>query len=101
MNSCEASVDSSSRWCAGPEPSRGPRLGAGTLLLPQAEPQLFELDLDLVDRLLAEVADVHQLGLGLGDELAHGVDPLALEAVVRADRQVQLLDRDRVVRRRR
>jgi hypothetical protein len=52
-----------------------------------------ELGLDLVDRLRAEVADVEQVGLAAGDELAHGVDALALEAVVGPDGQVQVLDR--------
>src|SRR5665647_3826961 len=41
-----------------------------------------ELGLDLVDRLGTEVADVEQVGLAAPDELTHGVDALALEAVV-------------------
>ena len=56
---------------------------------------LVQLDLDLVDRLRTEVADVQQVGLAAPDQLAHGVDALALEAVVRPHRQVELLDRHR------
>src|SRR2546421_4703712 len=52
---------------------------------------------DLVDRLLAEVRDRRQLALGLADELAHGLDPRALEAVVGAHAQLQLLDQDVVM----
>src|SRR5688572_1934295 len=97
-NSCAAIVDNRSLWWAGFEPSRGPFFGFGTgLLLPQAETELLELGLDLVDRLLAEVADIHQLGLRLLHQVADGVDALSLEAVVRTDRKVQVLDRDRVV----
>src|SRR6185369_12338976 len=101
MKSWLASVDSINRWWSGPEPRRGPFLGVGTApsLLPQAQAELLELELDLIDRLLPEVADVHQLGLRLLDHVADGVDALALQAVVGADRQVQLLDRDLVVAR--
>src|SRR6185312_3782518 len=89
-NSCAAIVESRSFWWAGFEPRRGPFFGFGTrLLLPQAETELLELGLDLVDRLLAEVADVHQLGLGLLHQVAHRVDALALQAVVRTDREVE------------
>src|SRR6266545_7987481 len=48
--------------------------------------------LDLLDRLAAEVGDGRQLGFGLRDELADGLDPDPLEAVVRADAQLELLD---------
>src|SRR5262245_51029312 len=101
MKSWRASVDSINRWWSGPEPRRGPFLGVGTApsLLPQTQPELFELQLDLVDRLLAEVTDVHELGLRLLHHVADGVDALALQAVVGADRQVELLDRDLVVAR--
>src|SRR3954452_24794465 len=101
MKSWLASVDSINRWWSGPEPRRGPFFGVGTAasLLPQAQAELFELQLDLVDRLLAEVADVHQLGLRLLHHVADRVDALALQAVVGTDRQVQLLDRDLVVAR--
>ena len=53
----------------------------------------MQLDLHLVDGLLPEVADVEQVGLGAANQLADGVDTLALEAVVGPDRQVQVLDR--------
>src|SRR6266702_2712941 len=57
-----------------------------------------QLLLDLFDRLGAEVADVQQVLLAAGDKLADRVDALALEAVVGADREVQLLDRQGQVR---
>src|SRR5689334_18903874 len=47
-----------------------------------------ELGLDLVDRLGTEVADVEQVRLAAAHELAHRVDALALEAVVRPDGEV-------------
>ena len=49
---------------------------------------------DLVDRLFAEVRDRVQLRLGLGDQVADGLDAGALEAVVRADAELELLDQD-------
>src|SRR4029453_5037167 len=80
-------------------PTEGPSWAWARLLLAEAQAELLELGLHLVDRLLAEVPDVHQLGLRLLHEVAHGVDALALQAVVGADREVQVLDRDRVVAR--
>src|SRR5258708_2749001 len=59
----------------------------------QARAHRGELHLDLVDGLLTEVADVEEVSLGPGDELADRVDALALQAVVRPYGQVQLLDR--------
>src|SRR5262249_56445379 len=50
--------------------------------------------LDLFDRLLAEVRDRGELVLRLRDEVADRLDADALEAVVRADAQLQLLDRE-------
>src|SRR4051812_15916958 len=61
----------------------------------ERQAQAGQLDLDLVDRLRTEVADVEQVGLAAPDELTHGVDALALEAVVRPDREVEVLDRHR------
>src|SRR5690606_4491946 len=63
----------------------------------QREPHARQLRLDLVDRLRTEVADVEEVRLGTGDELTHGVDALTLEAVVRPDRELELLDRQRQV----
>src|SRR5437588_12541839 len=50
--------------------------------------------LDLFDRLLAEVRNRGELVLGLHDEVADRLDPDALEAVVRADTELELLDRE-------
>src|SRR5919198_655451 len=61
----------------------GRRVEPGRAVL-QREAEADELHLDLVDRLGAEVADVQQVRLAAGDELTHGVDALALEAVVGA-----------------
>src|SRR4051794_41839418 len=54
---------------------------------------------DLVDRLLAEVRDRVELALGLRDQVADRLDARALEAVVRAHAQLELLDEDVVHRR--
>src|SRR5436305_13227879 len=53
---------------------------------------------DLLDRLAAEVRDRRQLRLGLLQQLADRLDAGALEAVVRADAQLELLDEDVVHR---
>src|SRR5258705_12617574 len=68
------------------------RIKRGRAVL-QRQTQLVQLDLHLVDGLLAEVADVQQIGLRAGDELAHRVHTFALEAVIRPDREVQVVDR--------
>ena len=52
----------------------------------------------LVDRLLAEVRDRVELALGLGDEVADGLDARPLEAVVGAHAELELLDQDVVHR---
>src|SRR2546422_6995511 len=62
----------------------------------EREAEADQLHLDLVDRLRAEVADVQQVRLAARDQLAHRVDALALEAVVRAHGEVEVLDRHRV-----
>src|SRR4051812_18689951 len=54
---------------------------------------------DLVDRLLAEVRDRVELALGLRDQVADRLDARALEAVVRAHAELELLDEDVVHRR--
>src|SRR3954467_8873102 len=53
---------------------------------------------DLVDRLLAEVGDRGELALGLRDQVADGLDARALEAVVGAHAELELLDEDVVHR---
>src|SRR5215208_7851570 len=75
------------RWRMAGEPYPG---------LACAEPQAASVEglLDLLDRLAAEVRDRRQLGLGLLDEVAHRLDARALEAVVRAHAQLELLDQD-------
>src|SRR3954453_5883166 len=64
----------------------------------ERQAQLGELLLDLGDGLRTEVADVQEVGLGACDELTHGVDALTLEAVVGADPELQVLDRQSEVR---
>src|SRR6201992_1113950 len=76
-----------------------PRVESGRAVL-EREAHAGELALDLVDRLLPEVADVEQVGLAATDELADRVDAFALEAVVGADGEVHLLDRERSEERR-
>src|SRR5437868_8863426 len=61
---------------------------------PQRQTVLPERLLDLFDRLLAEVRDGGELVLGLHDEVADRLDADALEAVVRADAELELLDRE-------
>src|SRR5919109_2126006 len=50
--------------------------------------------LDLLDRLLAEVRDAPELVLRLRDEVANRLDADPLEAVVRPDAELELLDRE-------
>src|SRR4051812_1648699 len=71
----------------------GRRVEAGRAVL-EGQAHLDQLRLDLVDRLRTEVADVEQVLLRARDQLTHGVDALTLEAVVGANRQVQVLDRE-------
>ena len=49
-----------------------------------------------LDRFLAEVRDRVQLGAGLPHQVADGLDPGPLEAVVGADSELELLDQDLV-----
>src|SRR5213080_1160185 len=65
---------------------------AAAVLAAQRQAVRSERLLDLLDRLLAEVRDRGQLGLGLDDEVADGLDADALQAVVRTDTQLELLD---------
>src|SRR5215212_548709 len=71
---------------------------AVSLVVPEPQPALGQGLDDLVDRLLAEVRDRRQLALGLRDEVAHRLDARALEAVVRAHAELELLDQDVVHR---
>src|SRR6188472_4139692 len=67
---------------------------AAAVLAAQRQAVRGEGLLDLLDRLLAEVRDRGELVLGLHDEIADRLDADALEAVVRADAQLELLDRE-------
>src|SRR5262245_18972730 len=78
--------------------SLGPLLRWRTAVLfvvaAQREPVRGEVLLDLLDALLPEVGDRRQLGLRLRDQVADGLDAHALEAVVGAHAQLELLDHD-------
>src|SRR3954453_3055401 len=67
---------------------------AATVVAAKVEPVLLQGLLDLLDRLLAEVRDRSELVLRLHDEIANRLDADALEAVVRADAELELLDRE-------
>src|SRR5690242_17237831 len=64
------------------------------VLAPQVQTVGLERLLDFLDRLLAEVRNRSELVLGLRDEVADRLDADALEAVVRADAELELLDRE-------
>src|SRR5262249_37192221 len=102
---CAARFASSCFSWAGPDPRRGPLRGAGIvgslLLHPQGQAALVELLQHLFERLRPEVGDREQVVLGLLDELADRVDPGPLQAVAGTLRQVELLDRQLEVGRRR
>src|SRR3954453_8301246 len=66
----------------------------GASVGPEGESPLGERLDDLVDRLLAEVRDRRELALGLGHQVADRLDAGPLEAVVRADAELELLDED-------
>src|SRR5207302_10800972 len=68
--------------------------GEQPLVPAQREAVRGERLLDLLDRLLAEVRDRGQLLLALRHEVADRLDADALEAVVRADAELELLDRE-------
>src|SRR3954452_21407496 len=63
------------------------------LLAPEVEAVRLERLLHFLDRLLAEVRDRGELILALRHEVADRLDADALEAVVRADAELELLDR--------
>src|SRR5436190_315217 len=60
----------------------------------QLQPARVQRFDDLLDRLAAEVRDRVELRLRLLQELADGLDAGALQAVVRADAELELLDQD-------
>src|SRR5439155_8263902 len=67
---------------------------AGAVLAAEVQAVLRERLAHLLDRLLAEVRDRGQLLLRLHHEVTDGLDPDPLEAVVRADPEFELLDRE-------
>src|SRR4051812_26981265 len=77
-------------------PERACRMALLAASVVAAEPQavLGQRLLDLFDRLLAEVRDRSELVLGLDDQVADRLDADALEAVVRAHAELELLDRE-------
>src|SRR5207302_363271 len=62
---------------------------------PQLQAEPGELLLHFVQRLPPEVLHVDDFLFGLLEQIAQGVDPRALQAVVRPDGEVELLDRHR------
>src|SRR5690606_19229880 len=82
---------------AGLEVGRAGRVEVQRRVL-EAQAELGQLLLDLGAPLRTAVAAVQQVRLAGGHALAHLVDALALEAVVRTDGGVELLDRQRQVR---
>src|SRR3954466_14569657 len=76
--------------------ARGVRLElrGSSVVAAELETVLLQRLLDLFDRLLAEVRDRRELVLALCDEVADRLDPDALEAVVRTDTELELLDRE-------
>src|SRR5262245_37951334 len=95
--SAPARLEYSALRCAESRPSFLPALAWRTGLLvlaPEVETVCLQGLLDLLDRLLAEVRDRGELRLRLHDEVADRLDADALEAVVRADAELELLDRE-------
>src|SRR5215475_5819595 len=70
------------------------RSASAAVLAAQGQTVRGERLLDLLDRLLPEVRDRRELVLALDDEIADRLDPDALEAVVRAHSELELLDRE-------
>src|SRR3954453_19875510 len=67
---------------------------AATVVAAKVEPVRLQGLLDLLDRLLAEVRDRSELVLRLHHEVTDRLDADALQAVVRADAELELLDRE-------
>src|SRR6201996_1075355 len=76
----------------------GARVESGRGVL-EGQAHVDQLLLDFLDGLRAEVPYIEEVLLAAGHELADRVDALALEAVVRANREVQVLDGQSQVRR--
>src|SRR5438309_4365250 len=68
--------------------------GGRALVAAQRQPVRRQRLLDLLDRLLAEVRNRRELVLGLHDEIADRLDADPLEAVVGANAELELLDRE-------
>src|ERR671937_637539 len=68
--------------------------GGVAVLAAKAEAVRGERLLDFLDRLLAEVRDRRELVLRLYDEVADRLDPHPLQAVVRANAELGLPDRE-------
>src|SRR5215203_625575 len=90
---CPAIVPSMRLRCCASRPSFLPRLACLIALALQGITVLQELGADLIDALHAEVTDVHELFLGHGGELAYGIHPLAFEAIIGADRELEVFYR--------
>src|SRR5207248_5018520 len=73
---------------------RTPLLQTAAVVAAEGETVLPERLLDLLDRLLAEVRNRCELVLGLHNEVADRLDADPLQAVVRADAELELLDRE-------
>src|SRR5579864_3508198 len=67
---------------------------AAAVVAAEVEAVLLQGLLDLLDRLLAEVRDRGELVLRLHHEIADRLDADPLQAVVRADAELELLDRE-------
>ena len=66
--------------------------GLVVVVIRQAQAHHGQLVDDFLQGLAAQVADLHHIVLGLGNQVGDGVDVGALEAVEASDRQIQLLD---------
>src|SRR5436190_21288860 len=75
-------------------PCRMALLETAAVVAAEGQAVLLQGLLDLLDRLLAEVRDGSELVLRLHDQIADRLDADALEAVVRADAELELLDRE-------
>src|SRR5687767_10549241 len=95
-NRCAAMLAISSLWWAGEPPKRAAFFGRGmaSVLDVQGQAPLVELLDHLFERLLPEVRDGEEVLLALLEQLPDRVDLGPLEAVARALRQVELLDRE-------